>query len=320
LEQHVTITAPGIHTITMAQYLADPCPAPSLSSSCAHTLLTGSPAHAALYHPRLGGASDEPEDDDDDDKANVKIGVLAHDLLLGGPGGSKICVIEPADYPAGNGNIPKGWTNKAIQTARDTAKANGLLPVLGHQMAGARKMAAAAKAFINGPDSPIRGCLEDGTPELTMVWREGETWCRARPDWLTRDYRLMLHFKTTAKSARPDQFIRGIMESMGYDTALAFYKRGLDALLDADMDFDSQATQHMILVQEQHPPYACSLIDLSPAKMAIAQAKVMRALRIWQSCMTTGHWPAYSAQVHSAEPTPWQLAQAEEMLMQEHAN
>lgn len=304
---------PGIHTITMAQYLADPCPEPSLSSSCAHTLITKSPAHAYLYHPRLGKASK-------DDSGVADIGSLAHDLLLGGEG--KICVIDPKDYPAKNGNIPDGWTNTAIRAARDTARNNGLIPILANQYGAVKNMVKAARAFIDAPDSEIRGCLDNGMPEQTIIWREGSAWCRARPDWLTNDYSTLIHYKTTQASARPDVFIRGIMESMGYDMALAFYARGLeDALMEGATGADRAAavTRHLILVQEQHPPYACSLIGLSPAKMAIANAKAMRAIRTWQSCLQSGRWPGYSAQVHYAEPTPWQMAQAEEMLMEDHA-
>lgn len=303
---------PGIYDITMAKYLADPCPEPSLSSSCANLLLAKSPAHARLYHPRLGAAGR------DDDSNAADIGTLAHDMLFGGEG--KICVIEPSQYPAQNGNIPDGWTNKAIKFARDMARLNGLTPILGPQYGAVKNMVKAAKAFIYSPDSPIAGILESGKAEQTIIWREGQTWCRARPDWLTDDYSVLLHYKTTKASAKPEAFIRGIMQSMGYDMAIAFYKRGLDAVCDRSMPgYFCDAVRHLMLVQEQSPPYACSLIDLSPASMAIANAKAMRAIMTWQRCMETGNWPAYSPRVHSAEPTPWQLAQAEEAMLEDHA-
>lgn len=302
---------PGIYDIPMARYLADPCPEPSLSSSCANLLLAKSPAHARLYHPRLGAAGR------DDDSNAADIGTLAHDMLFGGEG--KICVIEPAMYPAKNGNIPDGWTNTAIRAARDTARNNGLTPILGAQYGAVKNMVKAAKAFIDAPDSEIPGILGHGKAEQTIIWREGQAWCRARPDWLTDDYSVLLHYKTTKASAKPEAFIRGIMDSMGYDMAIAFYKRGLDYVFERDDGYLPDHVRHLMLVQEQVPPYACSLIDLSPAKMAIANAKAMRAIMTWQRCMETGNWPAYSPRVHSAEPTPWQLAQAEEAMLEDHA-
>ena len=121
---------PGFYpagALPMAQYLADPCPEPSLSSGAAHRLITRSPAHVYAQHPRMGAQEQE-------DTAASDIGSIVHDLLLGGEG--KICVIDPADYRSKptkdnpEGSIPVGWTNNAIREARDTARENGLEPNL----------------------------------------------------------------------------------------------------------------------------------------------------------------------------------------------
>ena len=115
----------------------------------------------------------------------------------------------------------------------------------------------------------------------------------------------ILHYTTTEASANPAAFIRGLLPSMGYDMALAFYRRGLEAL------GGPQDALHVILAQEQGAPYACSLIDLSRVYAAIADEKVERAINLWRKCMKSGKWPAYPAAIHSAEPTAWQLAEAE---------
>lgn len=48
------IERPGLYLgVPEAEYHADPCPEPSLSSTIAKTLLASSPLHAAVRHPRL---------------------------------------------------------------------------------------------------------------------------------------------------------------------------------------------------------------------------------------------------------------------------
>ena len=62
--------------IPMADYLADPCVSPSLSSGACHTILSRSLQHAWASHPRLGGRAQDDSDASD-------MGTLMHDLLLG---------------------------------------------------------------------------------------------------------------------------------------------------------------------------------------------------------------------------------------------
>lgn len=300
------MTTAGIYLASdmpMSVYLHDPCDEPSLSSGAAHKIVTRSPLHVWSDHPRFGASVPESSDAAD-------IGAIAHDLLLGGE--SKICVIDPAQYRSKptkdnpDGTIPVGWTNGAIRAARDEARQNGLTPILIGAMAGARTMVAEAQQFI--ARSELAGVFNQGAGETTMIWKDGPSWCRARPDWLNHEDKVLLHYKTTRASAAPDPFIRGIMMSSGYDVAMAFYRRGLEHLTGC-MDF-----RHVILVQEQASPYACSLVSLDPAAWAIADQTVSRALTLWAECMASDNWPAYGGRIHYASPTAWQLAEAEAML------
>jgi hypothetical protein len=212
-------------------------------------------------------------------------------MLLGGEG-----AIQPLNFP--------DWRTNASKDARAAARAAGKTPVLAHNMPEVELMVAAAQDHVSR--SEIAGIFERGRPEQTIIWREPEAgiWCRARPDFLTDDRRIILHYKTTEASANPEKFIRGIMASMGYGFAVRFYARGLAAVSPGD-------AQHLILVQEQDAPYACSLIGLAPAKAAIEDARVKAAIATWGRCLATGEWPAYDGRVHYAEPTPWELAEAE---------
>ena len=298
---------PGLYLsseLSMERYLADPCPVPSLSSGACHRIIARSPYHAWFEHPKLGGNAKENTNATD-------TGSLAHEMLVGGDG--KICVIEPENYRSKptkddpEGKVPSGWTNNAIRDARDLARANGLLPVLPWDIADARTMSHEAKSFL--AKTEIAGVLDSGYGEATVIHQEGDTWFRTRPDWVNPQMRIVLHYKTTAKSAAPEPFIRGVMNTFGYDMAIAFYKRCWESQGDDFRDW-----LHVILAQEQEAPYACSLIALSPVKMAIAEEKVARGIALWQKCMKSGIWPAYSTQIHYAEPSAWELAQAEEQM------
>ena len=263
-----------------------------------HTLVTRSPMHAHHMHPRLGNGRG-----DDSNKADL--GTVAHDILLGGEG--KICIIDPEDYAGAKGAAPKGWTNNAIREARDEARAKGLTPILKGAELAAKAMAARARKFIS--ESEIAGVLDAGKPELTIIAQDGGTMLRARPDWFNEHMRIMLHYKTTEASAEPSRFIAGVMRGMGYGTAVAFYKHTWECLLPSEYDW-----QHVILVQEQEAPYACSLIALDPAKMEIETANVQQGIMAWSHCMKSGRWPGYPSNIHYAAPSAWELAQAESRL------
>jgi hypothetical protein len=276
-------------------YHAGCTPAPALSNSIAKILLEQSPAHAWLNHSQLNPNYKPSE------SSRFDLGTAAHDLILEG-GTAKICVIQPEDYRSKptkaepDGAIPKGWTNNAIREARDQARSNGLVPVLPWDYASTKHMVDVANKFIAG--SELAGIFGQGKPEQTIVWQEGETWCKSRLDWLSDDYRIILDYKTT-DSAEPEAFIRQIGR-MGYDMQAAFYTRGLEAVTGKRAVF-------VFLAQEIEPPYACSLVALSNAFIDIAEAKVNSAIHLWSECMSSGNWPAYDGRIRYAEPAGWQL-------------
>jgi hypothetical protein len=273
------ITQPGIYTIPHAEYHADPCPTPSLSSSLAKVLLRQSPAHTALMHPRLNPQYVN------DESSRFDIGTMAHALLLENDN-SRLVTIEADD-----------WRTKDAKEARDEARAAGKLPILFKQAAHLLRMTGVARSFLKSSE------VKDYTftAEQTLAWQEGPVWCRARPDWLSIGHDLILDYKTT-DDANPDAFIRQIAR-MGYDTQAAFYTRGLQAV-------GSSAT-FVFLAQEIEPPYACSLIALSNAYLEIARAKVDKAIRTWRYCVGQNHWPAYTDRILYAEPPAWAMAEYE---------
>lgn len=302
---------PGIHRIPMEQYLGDPCVVPALSSSVAHTLISKSPHHAWFDHPRLNPKHEQKE------RSDFDIGTCAHAVLLE-RSEEKLAIIDPNDYVGPKGGVPKGWTNNDIKRARDIARLEGKTPILKENAEAVREMVGVCREFVKR--SEIAGIFEDGEAELTMIWTEGPTWLKARPDWLTKDQSILLHYKTTGAKAEPESFGRTMLINMGYDMAAAFYERGLYAM---DSDGERNAPTSVFLVQESDPPYACSLIGLAPELADLASRKVERAVSLWERCMKSGKWPAYPTRICYIEPKPWQVAEFDEKafidpLQQEH--
>src|SRR3990167_3107064 len=272
----------GIHTISAEAYHADPCDEPSLSSSMVSVLLNQSPRHAWMQHPKLN------PDYQSEENSRFDLGSDAHALLLEG-NQAKIAVIDAED-----------WRTKKAKEERDTARENGLLPVLAKYDFALKAMVKAAREFIETTE--LKGIFENGQPEQTVIWQEHDIWCRSRPDWLTNDYKIILDYKTT-DSAAPETFIRQIPR-MGYDLQAEFYTRGIYRLFNLMPVF-------IFLAQEIEPPYACSLVSLSNAYRDIADAKVERAIQLWSDCLSSGNWPSFNPAIHYAEAPGWLLAQHE---------
>lgn len=278
---------PGLHNLSAEIYHADPCPRPSLSSSIANILITQSPAHAWLAHPRLNPAFTSTCEID----SRLDIGSIAHALLLE-PHTNPVVIVNAAD-----------WRTKAAKEERDAAHADGKFAILAHKYADVQAMVIAARAYLDSTE--LAGILDSGDAERTIIWQEGETtWCRARPDLMSADRRVVLDYKSTF-SAAPDDFSKQIGR-MGYDLQSEWYSRGMFAVTGRE------DAAFVFLVQEITRPYACSLISLSNAYREVGQLKVKRALSIWDKCTHQHSWPGYDTQILYAEPPNWELIAAEQ--------
>lgn len=274
------LAAAGIFGLSADAYHADPCDQPSLSASICRILATSSPAHAKVAHPRLNPDYQRQEEE------RFDIGTAAHALLLEGE--AAIQVIDAPD-----------WRTAAAREAREEARRNRKIPLLAHVLGDVEAMVAATRAQLDLIDADP-ALFTDGKPERTLVWEEEGVWCRARLDWLRDDLAAVDDFKTTSRSANPEQWSRTVFS--GYDVQAAFYLRGVRAVAGVDAAF-------RFCVQETFPPYALSVVSLAPDAMALAEAKVERALATWRECVETGVWPAYPTRVCFAELPPWMEAQ-----------
>ena len=145
---------------------------------------------------------------------------------------------------------------------------------------------------------------EEGRCEQSLIWKDGDIWCRSRLDWLVESANFILDYKTTT-NADPFYLCRRIVPQMGYDVQEAFYRRGYTAIFGKRPTF-------IFLFQEVEPPFACSLVSLAPSMQELADNKVVRAMKMWGECVASGHWPSYTTKVHYAEVEAWQVAAFEE--------
>lgn len=266
--------------ISGGAYHADPAETPSLSSSIAHTLCTGSPAHAWTQHPRLNPEFERIED------GKFDVGTAAHALLLQG---EQIAEVIDAD----------DWRTNAAKDQRDEARAAGRVPLLAHQWQEVQAMVQAARRQLDALKitPPL---FRDGKPEQAIVWREPAAGisCRALIDWLHDDFSAIDDYKTTGGSADPEPWTTRTLFQIGADIQVAFYLRGIKALTGEEPEW-------RYVVQETFPPYALSVISLGPDVLAVADAKVQYAIAKWAACLEADFWPGYPTQVCFAQLPGW---------------
>jgi hypothetical protein len=258
--------------ITDAEYFADPLPTPSLSSSLAHTLVTKSPYHAWLEHPKLGGIGRPPTKAKDN-------GSLVHSLLLGT--GKEIAVIDAEDF-----------RTKAAREDRDAAREAGRVPVL-------RKDADDAGRIVDDIRKGFDeiGIRFTGASEVKVTWTEdttaGPVVCRGMMDHVIRDRGVIYDVKT-CRSAHPKACTSHVIE-YGYDIQRAAYTsafRKLEPGLAGREDF-------IFLFVEELPEDSPRRVVITPARLdgslrQLGGLKWERACELWVRCVRDSSWPAYT--------------------------
>ena len=258
----------GLHYDVPADvYHSDPCPTPSLSSGAARTILAKSPAHVQIENVRLGGKSREST-------AAMDTGSLIHAVLA-----DDQTTIRVGDFD--------DYRTKAAQTWRDEMREAGYIPVLSPAYAEALTVAehvrkrAAKGVSVRSPFSV------EARHEVTCIWQEGETYCRARFDVLvTDDLRNadIWDWKSTADISE-----RGIERTIAkyrYDMQAAFYLRGLEA-----MGYNARQTSFVFVFFETVAPYTVRRVVLSQEYLAQARKEVSDAIALWQQCQQSGEYP-----------------------------
>jgi len=292
----------GFHADIPAEvYHADPCQAPSLSSTIARVLLEQSPRHAWHQHPRLN-----PDYKPDTSPTRpMEIGTVAHKLILGR--GRDVRVIEADAY-----------TSKDARQQRADAYASGLAPILRPDLEAAEAIAHAARAAIVG----IEDCegFANGTPELVAIAHDPTgAWLRVMIDmWEDRgDEAIIWDVKTGDQSAAPQGIGRRIA-NMGYEIQAALYERVVVRLRP---ELAGRIRFRWAFV-ENDPPHLCTVAELDNIGLEVGRKKVAAAISLWNRCLATGNWPGYPARVVLAEypafaETAWTTREMEDESLRE---
>lgn len=271
-----------------AEYHADPAPIPSLSSSCAKTLIDRSAMHAYAEHPRLGGMRKADTDEMD-------FGSLAHRILLGR--GAEIAELQADSWRGGD--AAKFW---------DKAKADKKIPCLSKDLVRAESMAGLIQAQMHdiGLGHVFRDQSSMAHSEVAAFWQECDAWCRALFDRLivTPDRIRVYDLKTMSQSAHPRACAARIA-SMGYDIQKSHYTRGLEVLFP---EYAGRIDFTFIFV-ETAAPFAITPVQLDGEWSAVGQSRWERALAKWQECTANNYWPGYAGDILRLEAPKWALSQ-----------
>lgn len=284
----VTLTEPGVYDLPAAVYHSDPVQGGSLSSSGAKKLLP--PSCPALFKHYL--------DHGQTPRVEFDLGHAAHAAVLGA--GEPIQVIDADDY-----------RSKDARAQRDAAYADGRIPLLRADHEVVQGMAAAIR------DHPVAGRLfapDAGTPEQTLIWRDGEfgVWRRAMLDWLPnrqRGQRLIVADYKTSRSAEPSSITKAL-DSYGYAQQAAWY---LDAVKALNLHGGIEPA-FVFVFQEKTAPYLVTVAQPDPDALNWGDVLNRKAIHTYRTCMRTGHWPGYADDVISVGLPPWAVRQHEDAL------
>jgi len=281
----MTTLTTGIYAdFPIGDYIADPCPAPSLSTRIVQLLVERTPTHAYRDHPRLGGRTRKPS-------RAADFGSAAHACWLGGEDVVTVMIPqrEKGKKPAaGAALVPADdfRTNDA-KAARAEIEAAGKIPILAKERAKLDDMMAELAYYREAAG------IVNGEPERTIVWEEYGVWFRVRPDYLLPEIRQVREYKTATNADAVSWWKTSAIPG-GYDIKAALILRGLKAVTGEDWEF-------VFLAQETDEPYAVNSIGAGNSAIEFATQKIELAKERWRTCLERDEWPRYGYEIAWAE-------------------
>ncbi|MEL6754986.1 MAG: PD-(D/E)XK nuclease-like domain-containing protein [Pseudomonadota bacterium] len=274
----------GWHEMGEAEYHSDPCPVPSLSASIAKTLITSSPLHAWLKHPK------NPESEPFEPSSVMNIGKAVHAAVFGG---ADIDWIDADSF-----------RTKASKEQRDEALQAGLIPILAKDREVIEAMAHVCRdrfeKLYGGPEFHA---------ERVAIWRCPRTggWRRAMLDTSALEAPIIVDLKTTKSAIDDESAIKRIFAD-GHHIQAAAYEEAMEVL---NPEWEGRV-KFYFQYQEQNAPFALSRpIEMGESAMTIGREQWRAAGAIWDACVSKMQFPAYSIQPTEASPPLWFMSQWE---------
>lgn len=277
----------GVHDIGIADYLADPCPGPSLRSGGVNLLLPdiSCPAEFKALHPRLTDFSEYARK-----KATKEMdrGSVVHCLILGV--GTKVCVLDPRDFPTERGEPSQTFGSKLAKAAKKEAEDRGDIVMTPEQMSGAEKIAAIGRARLAG----WLGAWPSGEIERTFVWQEesgyGPVWCMTRPDIWIPEIANIVDIKVPSGGLSDPDIDRALADGKGRTIMQAAWQRRGAMKLFPEL---ADRITHSNAFLDPDPPYLGRRIFITESALADADRRCDRAIRTFGWCLSTGQWPEW---------------------------
>jgi hypothetical protein len=280
MSTHTTAGIGLFYDMPASAYHVDPAPEPSLSSGAARTLLSKSPAHAAMEHPRLGGVRREST-------AAMGTGTLIHAILSGDT--DQITLSPYDDYKT---KAAREWRDAEIESGRIVVK-HELLAMAKTVADQVRKLAP-----IGITNTPF---TDTAKHEVAAIWKESGCYCRALFDVLnvTDHGADIWDWKTTNDIS--DRGIEKAVAKYRYDIQAAFYLRGLETLMPAYRG----RTSFIFVFVESEAPHTVRRVCLQPSYLQHANAKVAEAIDTWSRCLANNDFPLMPPDTLALELPAW---------------
>lgn len=299
----------GIHDISIADYLADPCEGPSLRSGGVNLLLpdVSTPAEFKALHPRL---TDFPEYAQKKATKEMERGSVVHCLILGS--GAQFCVLDPADFPTKDGKPSKTFGSTAAAAAKADAESKGLIVMTPEQMKNAETIAQLGAVRL----ATLFGSWPIGEVERTFIWQEesgyGPVWCMARPDVWIGEQATLVELKVPSGGLSDDDIDRFLGADHGRTIIQAAWQRRGAAKLFPEL---AGRIRHALVFLDPEPPYGGRRIWLTEAALTRADRRCDKAVRTFGWCLGNGEWPEWEDGLLSGPSwleSAWEAAEAEE--------
>lgn len=253
-----------VEDLPASDYLADNVGAdvPTLSQTIASEVVTRSPWHAHRLHPKLGAKSNPPTPSTDK-------GSLMHALLLGQE--HEFTIFEVDDF-----------RTKSARDARDAAVAAGNTPVKKADYDAALKHAAHIDNALRKQFGIELGRMQR---ELTAVWSEDGTICRARFDAF--DGTTVYDLKTCS-NASPESLARRIID-YDYHLQAAAYTSAVETIVPR-----MAGRVRFVLLFIENDTNEIVPMDLDGTFQELGRQRWDQAVMSWRKCLETGVWPGYA--------------------------
>jgi hypothetical protein len=273
----------GAYDVPIELYHSQLCTGPSISSSGLRRLIN-SPAKYWMTSDLNPNRVEEKENE------ALILGRAAHHLLLGEKDFKSKFIVQPETLYGekwnGNRLDCKAWKKEHQE--------QGLTILTAGQIETIKGLAGIQPWQKNMPNCGLRNCdlvmksgALNGAIETSLIWKEGKTWLKSRPDAIPGASNDFTDLKT-ASSIDEHTLSSGLAE-------LEYFVQG--ALVGLGMSRVAGRTMegfHLVYV-DKTPPHAVTVRTLVDEDLVRGERAIFLGLKVFERCLETGLWPGPTA-------------------------